>query len=98
MRCPAGRCSASQVEVGMAGDERVSVTIRDPFWFLSLIVAGATATSLGGLGASILAIFGLSGVLTAYMVAVASIVAGVTFLMLAWVDAALGAYVPIFRT
>ena len=62
--------------------------MRDPFWFLSLVVAGATIASMWGLSALVLAIIGLSGVLPMYMLAVAGIVLGAAFLMLGAVGSA----------
>jgi hypothetical protein len=78
-------------EEGATGqEERASVIIRDPFWFMSLVVAGATAASLWGIGAVVLAIFGLSGVLATYLAPVAGIVAGVAFFTLGAVGGAWG--------
>ena len=77
-------------EATTAHEERASVIIRDPFWFMSLVVAGATAASLWGISAVVLAIFGLSGVLATYLAPVAGIVAGVAFLTLGGVGAAWG--------
>ena len=62
--------------------------IRDPFWFMSLVVAGATIASMWGLSALVLAILGLSGVLPMYMLPVAGIVLGLAFLMLGAVGTA----------
>ncbi len=50
---------------------------------LSLIVSDATIGSMWAIGALILTILGLSGVLPAYMLGVSCIVVGATFLMLA---------------
>jgi hypothetical protein len=61
-------------------EERVFVSIRDPFWYLSLVVTGATIASMWGLSAAVLAILGLSGVLPMYMLPVAGIVLGLAFL------------------
>jgi hypothetical protein len=69
-------------------EERVSVSIRDPFWFMSLVVAGATIASMWGLSALVLAILGLSGVLPMYMLPVTGIVTGLAFLMLGVVGTA----------
>jgi hypothetical protein len=69
-------------------DEPVSVHLRDPFWFMSLVVAGATVGSMWALSAMVLAILGMSGVLPAYMLPVAGIVLGVAFLMLGAIGAA----------
>lgn len=77
-------------EVAAAAEERASIIIRDPFWFTSLVVSGATAASLLGIGTLVLSIFGLSGVLATHLAPVAGIVAGAAFLTLAGVDAAWG--------
>ncbi len=66
---------------------RVSLEIRDPFWFMSLVVAGATIGSIWGLGVVVLAILGLSGLMPVNMFAVAGIVLGFAFLTLGGVGA-----------
>ena len=62
--------------------------LRDPVWFTSLVVSGATIGSLWGLSALILAILGLSGVAAVHILPVAGIVLGSAFLMLGAVDVA----------
>jgi hypothetical protein len=69
-------------------EEPVSVPMRDPFWFMSLVVAGATIGSLWGLSALVLAILGLSHVLPTYILPVTAMVLGFAFLMLGAVGAA----------
>jgi hypothetical protein len=69
-------------------EKRVFVSIRDPFWFASLVVAGATIASMWGLSAMVLAILGLSGVMPMYMLPVSGIVLGLAFLMLGAVGTA----------
>jgi len=59
-----------------------AIHVRDPLWFVSLVVAGATLGSLGGLSALILAIVALSGVLPMSLLPVAGIVMGLAFMML----------------
>jgi hypothetical protein len=81
---PAGTSFEPHLEPG------VSVIVRDPFWFMSLVVAGATAASFWGIGALVLSIFGLSGVAVDYLLPVVGIVAGAAFLTLGGVIAAWG--------
>jgi hypothetical protein len=69
-------------------EQRVSVSVRDPFWFMSLVASGATIASMWGLSALVLSIIGLSGVLPMYLLPVAGIVLGASFLMLGMVDIA----------
>jgi hypothetical protein len=68
-------------------EEHVSATIRDPFWSMSLVASGATIAAMWGLGTLVLAILGLSGVLTKYMLPVGGIVLGLGFLILGGVSA-----------
>ncbi len=63
--------------------ERIQLPVREPFWFLSLVVAGATIGSMWALGAVVLGILGLAGLLATYMFSVAAITLGSAFLMLA---------------
>ena len=74
--------------------ERLSLAVRDPFWFVSFVVAGATITSMCGLSTLILAILGLSGVSSMYMLPVASIALGLAFLTLGTVG---NAWARIFQ-
>jgi hypothetical protein len=69
-------------------EHRLSIPLRDPLWFMSLMVTGATIASMAGLTAVVLAILGLSGVLPAYMLPVAGIVLGLAFLTLGAVGVA----------
>lgn len=64
------------------------VSLHEPYWFMSLMVAGATIASTFGLGAVVLAILGLSGAAPQYMLPVAAMVSGLAFLMLGSVDTA----------
>ncbi len=77
-------------EPSAVAEERAHVIIRDPLRFMSLVVAGATAASMAGIGGLVLAIFGLCGVLSAYFAPVDCIVAGLAFLVLGAVSAAWG--------
>ncbi len=70
------------------GEAAAVISVRDPFWFMSLVATGATIGSLGGLGASVLGIIGLSGMLPQYMLLVAGIVLGLAFVVLGAVDTA----------
>jgi hypothetical protein len=56
--------------------------VRNPLWFLSLVVSGATMAALWGLSTVVLSILGLAGVQPTYMLPVDGIVLGVAFLML----------------
>ena len=51
---------AESVAQAPRAEYRESIPLRDPFWFMSLVVAGASIGSLWGLGALTLAILGLS--------------------------------------
>jgi hypothetical protein len=69
-------------------EQRTSIAVRDPLWFVSLVVAGATIGSMWGLSTLIVSILGLSGVLPIYMLPVAGITLGMAFLMLGTVGTA----------
>ncbi len=73
-----------QVEERSAGSP---ISIREPFWFLSLVVAGATIGSTWGLATSVLAILGLAGVYAAYVLPVAAITLGLSFVAVGAVGA-----------
>jgi hypothetical protein len=74
--------SAEATAVQPHAEERAFVAIRDPFWFVSLVVAGATIASMWGLSAVVLATLGLSGVMPMYILPVSGIVLGLAFLTL----------------
>ena len=84
----ASRSSAEAAAEQAHTKEPVALASRDPVWFLSLMVTGATIGAMWGLSALGLAILGLSGVLPIYMLPVAAIVLGLAFLSLATVDTA----------
>ncbi len=67
-------------------DEPAPVSLRDPYWCMGLVVAGATIGSMWALGALVLAVLGLSGVLPVYLLPVAGIALGLAFLMLGGID------------
>jgi hypothetical protein len=67
-------------------EERRQAPWRDPLWFMSLVVAGATIGSMWGLGTLVLAILGLSGVATIYTLPAAAMVVGLAFLTLGGID------------
>jgi hypothetical protein len=62
--------------------EPIAAAVRDPLWFLSLVVSGATIAAVGGLSTVVLSVLGLSGVLPTYMLPVGGIALGAAFLML----------------
>ncbi len=64
------------------------ILVREPFWFLSLIVAGATIASMWALGAAAVAILGLCFIVPQYMLPIAAIVLGLGFTQLAETDIA----------
>jgi len=80
--------SAEAVAEQPQAEQRASIALRDPFWFMSLVVAGATIGSMWGLSTLIVSILGLSGVLPMYMLPVAAIALGLAFLMLGAVGTA----------
>ncbi len=67
-------------------EERGPTPLREPLWFMSLVVAGATIGSIWALGALVLATVGLSGVAAIYTLPVAAIVVGLAFLTLGGID------------
>ena len=67
---------------------RESSFVREPYWFLSLIVAGTTVASMWAIGAAVLAILGLCTVMPQYMLPVAVLVLGLGFVNLASINIA----------
>ncbi len=63
-------------------ESRAAVPRPEPFWLMSLVVAGATMASMWGLSALVLAILGLSGVAPVYILPAAGIVLGLAFVAL----------------
>lgn len=81
------RAAAEPAEAGRRV-AREPLFVREPFWFLSLIVAGATMAAMWGVGAAVLAILGLCAVTPQYMLPVAGLVLGVGFFKLGTMDIA----------
>ncbi|MHB1038675.1 MAG: hypothetical protein ACYC0Y_28970 [Pirellulales bacterium] len=73
---------------GPLAEQPMPLAVRDPLWFTSLVVAGATMGSMWGLSVLVLSILGLAGVLPMYILPVAGIVLGVAFLTLGAVGTA----------
>jgi hypothetical protein len=69
-------------------ETRGTIPLHDPVRFMSLVVAGATIGSMWGLGTTVLAILGLSGVTPIYMLPVAGITLGLALLTLGGIDRA----------
>jgi hypothetical protein len=70
------------------GEEPMSVPLRDPIRFTSLVVSGATISSMWGLGALVLAILGLCGLAPIYLSPIAGMALGLAFLFLGGVGLA----------